>query len=161
MFNDLKAPRFKQRKYRTQIVTKEFYDRWKLANPQYKITFTQFKKLCENINKEIIEFVVEEPDGVRLPTGMGDIYLGYVPNGKKRPIDYKATKEHGKTIYHENWNSSGKLGKIIYGVVKKRYKFKRSRFWSFKGSTSFRHAAIKAFQDNPERYKNTIEKRDG
>lgn len=158
MFNDLKAPRFNPRKYRENILSKELYISWKAKTGRTE-SFSEFKAVWNKLAETIIETVIEERDGVRLPKGMGDKYLGYVPSTKKEFIDYQASAEHGKPIRHENWNSSGKPGKIIYGTRHRRYVHKLGGWWAFNPCRKFTRLASKAFRDNPERYKNSIEKR--
>lgn len=158
MFNDLNAPRFNDRKYRENIVSNDLYKRWKENNKTSKLSFIEFRNICWAINTEITDVITEEPDGVRLPMGMGDIYIGYVPRALKA-IDYKASREYGKPIYHENWNSSGKLAKIIFGTNTRHYIFKRAWMWGFEACRPFARRVVQCLKDNPQIYKNTIEKR--
>ena len=159
MFNDLTAPRFNDRLYRENIVSKDLYKRWKEENKNHNISFLEFRNICWTINQEICEVIKEEPDGVRLPKGMGDIYIGYIPRANVRGVDYKATKEYGKTIYHENWNSAGKLGKVIFGTSNRPYIFRRAWMWAFTPHRTFARDVVKCLRENPQIYKNTIEKK--
>lgn len=160
MFNDLKAARFNPRKYRVNIVSEDLWKRWKQKTGR-KESFQEFKKLWAMIAEGAIECVFEEQDGLRLPKGMGDVYLGYVPGIKKRGIDYKTSRELNKTILHENWNSNGKTGKIIFGITRRKYLFKRPSMWAFIPCRNFKRSAVKMLREYPERYKNSIEKRNG
>lgn len=160
MYNNLKAPRFNARAFRENIVSEELYNQWKEQTGRTE-SFSEFKEVWEKIADSMVEFVIEERDGIKLAKGMGDIYIGYVPGAQKKFIDYQSTKEYGKTIYHENWNTNGKAGKIIYGTRKRKYLYRLSNWWGFKGCRNFTRAASKALKEFPERYKNSIEKRTG
>ena len=156
MFTDLNAPRFNKRKYRYNIVSKQLYNTWKSGTGS-TISFIQFKHIWANIADTIVDKVLTERDGIRLGTGVGDIYIGIVPTTKKRAIDYKLSKELNKIVYHENWSTNGKLGKIIYATNDRPYIFKLNRYWGFIPHTNFKDQCTKALLNNPEVYKNTLE----
>lgn len=157
MFNDLTAPRFSSKKYKQNIVSEDLYKRWKLETKS-ELTFKQFKDIWNKIADQLITSTTEERDGIRLPS-LGDIYIGYIPQMQKKIIDYKLSKEYGKPILHENWDSGSKFAKIIYGATKRKYLFKLAGWWSFKACRNFKIAVVKALRETPERYKNTIERR--
>lgn len=158
MFNDLKAPRFNPRKFRVNIVSEELYKSWKNRTGRTE-SFEEFKKAWEAIADTAIDIVLENPDGIRLPKAAGDIYLGYVPGATREFVDYQASKEYGSKVRHQNWHSNQKPGKIIYGTRNRKYIYRLSNWWSFKGCRVFTRSAAKSLKDNPERYKNSIEKR--
>lgn len=158
MFNNLKAPRFNNRKYRKNIITKELFKDWKVKTNN-NITFKQFKEYWNLIAFKHIEKIIEERDGIKLGTGLGDIYIGFVKSKKKSGIDYKTSSEYNKCIKHENWDSSGKLGKIIYGTNNRKYIYKLHKFWSFEACRNLKRKVSLALKEQPEKYKNSIEKR--
>jgi len=153
-FADLNGPRFNIRKFRKKIVTKELYKQWKKATPG--ITFEQFKRIWSLIAQEIQESIVEEPDGLMLPNGIGKLYMGYV-RMKNTGIDYKTSKEHNTMVTYENYHSYGRPGKIIYHPCSK-YKLSTCSLWSFTAITPFKERASRAFVEQPEKYKSTSQK---
>lgn len=155
MFADLNAPRFNKRTFRHNIVSKELYDEW-VKETGYKSTLDEFKRIWDSIAIKIRSKVISERDGVRLPSGLGDIYIGYT-KCKRRPIDYKTSKELGKIIYFENWNTDGRLGKIIYGTSGRPYMYRLCKYWGFIPHTNFKDECTNALQTNPDNYKNSIE----
>lgn len=161
MFNDLTAPRFNQRKFRHNIVSKELHKRWKqgLTDKGLKVPFGVYRRIWCYIADMITESILEERDGVRL-RGLGDLYVGYTPK-RDKPVDYKLSQQYGKTIYHENWHSDGKVLKAIWGVTGRRYILKRKYWWKFDGCRNFTRAISRAARETPLIYKNTIEKRNG
>lgn len=156
MFNDLSAPRFNTRKYRVNIVCKELYEEWKKKTGRTE-TFSEFKAIWNLIAEEHINQVIEERDGVKMAKGMGDIYIGYIPRVKKRFVDYKTSMEHNKKIYHENWDSNGKVAKIIHGTYRRKYTYRMNRWFGFNPNRAFKHKVIAALKAFPTRYKNTSE----
>lgn len=158
MFNNRQAPRFSNRKYRHNIISKELYDAWR-KQTGYKITITEFRRIWRLIAKEYINEIIEEKDGAKLGASIGDLYIGYVPSPKHKPIDYNTSLELGKKVHFQNWNSNGKLGKIIYGTRGRKYIYRLYKFWSFKACRTFKQQVNTALREHPERYKNSIEKR--
>lgn len=158
MFNNLKAPRFNPRKYRKNVVSQELYKKWK-TQTESDLTFSQFKKIWEYIAEEYINTILEERDGAKLGNGMGDLYIGYIKNVKKDIVDYNLSKQYNKTIKHENWETGGKFGKLIYGVTGRKYIYKTHQFWKFKGCRNFTRLISKTLKEFPARFKHSIEKR--
>jgi hypothetical protein len=158
LFNDLKGPRFNRRKYRENIVSEELWKAWKETTGR-KESFEEFRSVWHKIAEVMVDNIIEERDGIRMANGMGDVYLGYIPNIRKVMVDYKASMEYNKIIKHENWDSNGKVGKIIYGTSGRRYIFRLGGWWGFSACRNFKKRVINAFKTVPERYKNSIEKR--
>lgn len=159
MFDDYSAPRFSSRKFRKNIIDKELYNKWKNSNDSYKeINFLTFKNYCYKILEAITNLISEERDGVRLPEGIGDIYLGYILYGNKK-TNFSESKKYNLNVKFENWHTNGKSGKIIFGTKNRKYINHSSKLWSFVGSTNFKNLAHNSFLKNPERYKNSIERR--
>lgn len=156
MFADLNAPRFNRRKFRKNILTKELHEEWKTTTG-YDKNFETFKAIWEAIATKIVSKIISETDGVRLGAGLGDMYIGLIPGAKRRPIDYKTSREIGQIVYHENWNTDGKLGKVIYTVAGKPYAYKLCRFWGFVPHTRLKKLCTLNLQQNPQRYKNSLE----
>lgn len=154
-FADRKAPRVNLRKFRHKIITKELYNRW-LKTTSHKISFDEFKRIWKLVALEIQLSAIEETDGIVLPHGIGEIYLGYT-KVKDRPIDYNLSRQYNTIIYHDNFHSYGKLGKIIYSPCGK-YQLRNCDLWSFTPITPFRTRAKAAFKEYPERYKNSRQK---
>lgn len=155
-FADRRGPRMNYRKFRHKIVTKELYKKWKVLNPSLDLTFDGFKRIWKLVALELQYSVIEDTEGVLLPHGIGDIYLGWV-KPRAKPIDYKLSRELDTIIYHDNYHSYGKIGKIIYSPCG-RYQLRHCDMWSFTPITPFRERSVKAFNEYPERYKNSRQK---
>lgn len=159
-FNDLKAPRFNSRKFRKIIVDKELFRTWRRTNGFKKgsHSYVTFRFIWEKIAEEMIQIVLTERDGINL-RGLGDIYLGYPPPSKHKPIDYKASQEYGKTIYHENWHTDGKVIRVIWGVTDRKYVLRRKYWWAFQECRNFERLTTIAARTTPELFKNSQERR--
>jgi len=164
MLADRKGPRFNARKYRKKIVTRELYKKWKDLTG-HNLNFDTFKKIWKLIALQMQELALEDPDGIQLPEAVGTIYIGYI-NSRKRAIDYNISRrvsaEAGKEIvvYYDNFHTNGKIGKIIYSACGK-YRLRTCMMWSFKPITPFEERTTKAFNENPERYKHSRQKKYG
>jgi len=162
MYNDRKAPRFNPRLYRYNVISKELWKAWK-KETGYKLTFSQFKNIWNAIGETITDSVSTSRDGVRLGGGLGDIYAAYVQGrnveNKQKPLDFKLSLEYDKEIRHQNWENSGKVGKIIYGTYKRPYIYKYATWYGFTGHRRFKNKMSKAFRETPSLFKNSIEKR--
>lgn len=154
-FADRKGPRFSRRQFRQKIISKELYTKW-IALTGLTASFTDFKRIWRHIADELQLGAMTEPNGILLPHGIGEIYLGYVRT-KGMPIDYKLSRQTNSIIFHENYHSYGRTGKIIYHACGK-YSFNTCTLWNFTPITPFKEKATRAFQDNPELYRNSRQK---
>jgi len=159
MFNNRKAKRFNTRKYRENIISEELYKKWK-EESGFDITFLQFKNYWKLIANEYVQAVLENRDGIRFGAGLGDIYIGYIVGSKIRPVDYVTSSLLNKKIYHDNFDSRGKLAKIIYATNKRPYIYRMHNFWAFTACRNFKNKVKESLRSFPERYKNSIEMRD-
>lgn len=155
-FADRAGPRFNTRKWRQKIISKELYKKWK-DKTGYAVTFEEFKRIWKHIAQEIQLGALEEPDGIMLPYGLGEIYIGYVKL-RDKVVDYKVSREVGQVVYYENYHSYGKIGKVIYSPCGK-YATNTCDLWNFKPITPFKEKATKALMGQPELYKNTRQKK--
>jgi hypothetical protein len=157
MIDKLKAPRFNTRKYRYNLLSKEIYKQWKQKSGS-SLSFIEFKKRWKLIAAELTKQVIEERDGVQLPHGLGNIHIAFVPGMLAKPVDIKATREAGKVIYHQNWHTDRKVGKIVYTHGDYRYAHRLAGFWHFMGCRNFTRSVSKALSTYPHRYKNIYKK---
>ncbi len=96
----------------------EAYESFIKAFPKLDITREQHKAIIVTWNSMFMDHILETGDKLKLPWGIGPITINkYKPQKKylnvrgeeKRyfPIDWKSTKEEGKTIFHLNHHSDG------------------------------------------------------
>lgn len=71
------------------------------------VDLATYRKICYAFNKMLVDDVLEGKI-VKLPHRLGSLWIKkYKINLEKLAIDFKATKEYGKTIYHLNEHSDG------------------------------------------------------
>jgi len=149
---DLNAPRF--RKTSCNILNAEFIENLKLKFPQYEhLTSDEIKNIIHCFNKNIWKTVIEERDGVELPSQIGHMFIGTCPAAKKRyNMDMKTSLEYMQKIKHRNWESDNYLAKIFYSNYESKYKFKFHELWGFKACRSFTREVGKKYPENWKMY---------
>lgn len=139
---DRKAPRFRQCRF--NIVSSELHKKFLEENPNFYITYKDFKFIIKEINNEIINQVIENREGVILPKGLGRIWLGFFHPKRK------TFKETGLSNY--NFETKDLQGKICWDYKFVKYKIKSRDFYGFNAHRDFKTAASNAFKNTPERY---------
>ena len=73
----------------------------------------------------ILEHVFMRSEGFKMPYGLGMIQVGkYRPknyDSKSLSVDYKASKEYGKRIYHLNEHSDGYKFRLYWSKIPKTF----------------------------------------
>lgn len=81
-----------------------------MKRPDSTITFFADKavglpfSILRAFGKEIIKELIDNADGVILPGNLGTIYI---EGREKAAIDKKLTKEYGRVVYHQNYETEG------------------------------------------------------
>ena len=96
-----------------------------------EVDYSLYKRILDEMCKVILEYVLERSDGFKMPYG-----LGFIQVGKYRPktltpdslsVDYKASKEYDKRIYHLNEHSNGYKYRLYWSKIPRtfpdRYKY--------------------------------------
>lgn len=81
--------------------------------------------------KTILKYIFERSEGFKMPLGLGLIQVvKYKPkalNNKSLSVDYKASKEYDKKIYHLNEHSDGYKFRLFWSKIpytfSDRYKY--------------------------------------
>jgi len=124
--------------YRT--TSKDNYEKFCLENSNIEISFKQWKDILEKFSENIIDYILETGEKIKLPYGLGDLSIN-----KKKPkrtkyfqgkeyinfaIDWKKTRELGKYVYHMNYHSDGFTYSWIW--FKANCRFYQSELWWFR-----------------------------
>ena len=95
--------------YKKMYDHKEFTSKWMEKHEKYLVDSSTYKKIIKDGNKLISKQILEEAKVIQLPAGMGffkiekkKMNLGSLKKSKNLKIDWKRTKELGKTVYHLN-----------------------------------------------------------
>lgn len=147
--------RFRDTKYSINLIDNDLYKDWKKANPAFaeKVpNYGTFKKIWNKLMDNYIDETLRNPMGVRLPYYCGDLSLQYI-NIEYEALDMKKSTALGETVPHLNWNSSDKLGKIIWSVRHASKFNKYLPFLAFRGTTQYRKKAFYSLVNTPNIYK--------
>lgn len=98
------------------------------------IDYTRFKRILDTFNQEILNGLLESSEGFKMPFGLGYVQIvKYKPKSytdKSLSVDYKASKEYGKRIYHLNEHSNGYKYRLYWSKVPQtfpdRYRYQLS-----------------------------------
>jgi hypothetical protein len=152
---DLHKKRFRYNKYFTEIVTEETYKKWKLDNPHLKKkinSFASFRKYWRRIADCIVEEVCTNPFGVKLPYYCGELSIKFA-NMDLKPINKRASINNNTSVPHLNWNSSERVGKLVWNVNKSAKFNSMIMYYGFKGTREFNQNVNKALMETPELFR--------
>lgn len=96
-----------------------------------EVDYGLYIRVLEEMCKVILEHVLNRSEGFKMPYGLGYIQIcKYMPkqlDSKSLSVDYKASKEYGKRIYHLNEHSNGNKYRLYWSKIPKtfpqRYKY--------------------------------------
>lgn len=98
------------------------------------VDYSVYKRVLDEMCNVILEHVLDASEGFKMPYGLGLIQIvKYQPkslNSKSLSVDYKASKEYNKKIYHLNEHSDGNKFRLYWSKIPKtfpdRYKYQLS-----------------------------------
>lgn len=100
----------KIKKNKKSYTTYDIYNNW-AKETESEVSYVRFKRISEAFNKLISDSILDASDGFKMPYGLGYVrIIKYRPKtytDKSLSVDYKSSKEEGKTIYHLNEHSDG------------------------------------------------------
>lgn len=125
--------------YRT--ASAETYKRFCAANPDIKLSYTEWKKIIYTHNYILRDYILESGDIAKIPFGIGIFAISKKPVKKHKtdpwgrewinlPIDWKKTRELGKRIYNFNAHSDGYSYRWKWFINTAR--FYMAAIWNFK-----------------------------
>jgi hypothetical protein len=148
---DKKAPRFRQTTI--GLLNKDFHARFLKKFPQYKgISDKQMKEIIELFNGKLWQAIIDNRDGVELPEGLGNIFIGSCKTPHKENVDYNTSAKLGIRVINRNLGSDGYLAKILYTNHEARFKFRHRKLWKFKGARQFTNAASITYKEDWPKY---------
>jgi hypothetical protein len=96
-----------------------------------EVDYSLYRRVLDEMCAVILEHVLNHAEGFKMPYG-----LGFIQVGKYRPktltqqslsVDYKASKEYDKRIYHLNEHSDGYKFRLYWSKIPRtfpdRYKY--------------------------------------
>ena len=99
-----------------------------------EVDYSLYKRILDEMCKIILEYVFERSEGFKMPFGLGFIQVGkYRPKSltqQSLSVDYHASKEYGKRIYHLNEHTEGYKYRLYWSKLPRtfpdRYKYQLS-----------------------------------
>ena len=99
-----------------------------------EVDYSLYKRVLDEMCNVILEYVLMRSEGFKMPYGLGFIQIGkYKPKSmtvQSLSVDYKASKEYDKKIYHLNEHSEGNKYRLYWSklprVFPDRYKYQLS-----------------------------------
>jgi hypothetical protein len=146
-----KAPRVRLKNVRimNSKTLKEFHK----LHPEHKgISLSEFNGIIKQFNENIIDTVVDFRYGVTLPERLGQLVIVSFPRPKRKVIDFGKSNELGERVYHANWDTNNRLGKLVYQNGGYGTAFRYNRLWGFTASRSFKTRVSNAFRKMYEKY---------
>lgn len=144
---DVKGKRFRQETH--NICDKDFFVRFKEKFPKYKdIPDSELKDIIKKFNETLCEVVIDTRDGVSLPQSLGTIFIATCEAPKFGNIDYGKSIKYGIPVRNKNWETDGKLAKIVYTSFLSRYKFAFRECWGLLPCRNFKRRVAKVYPEN-------------
>ena len=99
-----------------------------------EVNYSLYKRILDEMCAVILEYVLERSEGFKMPYGLGFIQIGKYKPKTLTPdslsVDYKASKEYDKRIYHLNEHSDGYKYRLYWSKIPRtfpdRYKYQLS-----------------------------------
>jgi len=144
---DVKGKRFRPDVH--HILGKKFYRAFKQKFPKYKdVDNKDLRKICITFHELFYETVIDNRDGVQLPEGLGNIFIGTCQSSKKRNINFGKSAKYGVIVTNSNWDTDNKLAKIFYTNYATKYNFLNRECWAFTACRSFKRRVAKTYSTN-------------
>lgn len=95
------------KRYKGSLTIRDIYKKYKEVTPKDKrVKYAVFANIIKECNKEVVRVIVEEAETLRLPMRLGMLKItkyerSYNKAKYKWALNYKATKENGFKVYHD------------------------------------------------------------
>lgn len=96
-----------------------------------EVDYSLYNRVLEEMCNVILDYILNASEGFKMPSGLGFIQIGkYLPKSlddKSLSIDYKASRDYNKKIYHLNEHSEGYKYRLYWSKIPRtfpdRYKY--------------------------------------
>lgn len=141
------------RKKISPVMDSTLLSEFKKQHPKYNdITLVQFNSIIKQFNNNIIDEIIENRDGVRLPERLGQMIIIAFSKPKRKIIDFGTSNKTGVKTYHGNWDTDNKIGKIFYKSSISGFNIKYYKLWNFSPSRNFKKRMSSGFKKSWEKY---------
>ena len=106
-------------------------------NSKFKVNKKQYLSISKDFFEELAYLLITTGDIIIFPTSLGAVQAVKYKRKHKKAIDYQATKEYDKKIYHTNMATNGYWCRIHWyripkGLKKYGARFRKAKNYSFK-----------------------------
>ena len=117
-----------------RITTTKSYETYPYKKPTHGLYLDKklYMEIIKLANTKLVEKLIMTGKKVVLPSRLGTLQFKTLKTTKKKMIDFKLTKEIGKTVYHNNLATNGLAVKLVWGKTKYKANFKNKKTWKFK-----------------------------
>jgi hypothetical protein len=148
---DLSAVRYRVK--RQNIINDEYKTAFEKKHPNCKnFSRKELKKIITLFNTRLWQKVIEHRDGIELPEGLGNVFVGSCPRVEKENIDYGKSIKYGTKVTHKNYDTDGHVSKIFYTNYNVKYKIQDRKLWGFNACRYFKRAVTQAFKEDFKKY---------
>jgi hypothetical protein len=148
---DRTAPRF--RPTSLGLMNASVFLEFKNKYPQYKnIPDEKLKEIVYEFNGQMWEAAIDCRDGVELPEGLGNVFIGSCKTPVKINRDHQTSEKLGTTVQNRNLATDGYLAKIFYTNHKTKYRFRNRNLWVFKGDRKFTNTVSSVYKEEWPKY---------
>lgn len=89
------------------------------------VPYSVYKRILDTMCEVISEMILERSEGFKMPYGLGLIqvckYRPKTMTAKSLSVDYKASNEYGKRIYHLNEHSDGYKFRLYWSKLPRTF----------------------------------------
>jgi len=149
--NTVTGPRVKLKS--ASVILKKDITEFKKIYPQHKhITFHEFNAIIKQFNLNIIDKVIEDPNGVSLPQRIGTFFIASFDTARNKNMDFGRSNKIGEKVYYSNWDTDNRYCKIMFHRSFSLNFIKNHRFWMHSPARTFREKVSKAFKKDWPKY---------
>lgn len=143
--------------------SKNLYNEFCKRHPSSKLTYKDYRTILIHYNSLIANHILETGQKVKLPWGLGELCINKYKRsvykitqaGEKvynYKIDFKKTKEYGKTIYHTNLHTQGYNYHWFWTPTSSRIKY--AQIWSLTMIRDHSRGLVRRLKEPGSKYKN-------
>ena len=117
-----------------RLTTKTSYDDYPYKDPKHAlyVDYDTYMKINRTSADKLVEKLISTGKAINLPSRLGTLqFLTFKPKENKK-VDFKLTKEFGKTIYHRNLATNGYVARLHWSKNRGNANFLNKNTWALK-----------------------------
>jgi len=144
-------PRFRQSA--VALLNLDVFSKFLEKHPEHSsYTMEQFKTIVETYNGMLQQGVMDNRDGIELPEGLGNMFIGSCKPTIRPNVDAGKSAKIGQKVMNRNLATDGYVCKIFYSNYESKFKFQHRDLWKFKGVRQFTRTVSKVYREDWPKY---------